>query len=152
MPDIQNPPDLAPVYAAISGVQSSMPVAASTNPAPIAVDPVIGAMVPYARADHVHPSTLRKARLQTATNGTLTWVFDVPFPNGTIPRINAIAETGVGNTDVVNVQVEGTPTATQAVLRVTRTNQTVVALLGLTILSIPASVGATWVHLSAAQS
>lgn len=140
------------IYTGNFASMADIPPAASSNPAPIAVDPVIGAMVPYARADHVHPSTLRKARLQTAVNGTLTWVFDVPFPNGTIPRINAIAETGVGNTDVVNVQVEGTPTATQAVLRVTRTNQTVVGLLGLTILSIPASVGATWVHLSAAQS
>lgn len=139
------PPDLGPIVA-------SIPAPASVDPAPIATMPVVGAASPYARADHVHPSTLRKARLQTATNGTLTWTFDVPFPAGTVPRINAIAETAVGNTDVVNVQVEGTPTATQAVLRVTRTNQTVVALLGLTILSIPASVGATWVHLSAAQS
>lgn len=137
------------VAAAIAPVASSIPAPASSDPAPIAVSPVVGGQTPYARADHVHPSKTRRARLQTAVNGTLTWTYPTPFDAGVVPQIMAIAETAVGVTDVINVQVEGTPTNTQAVIRVTRTNQTVVALLGLTILSVPTNVGATWVNLSA---
>lgn len=106
----------------------------------------------YARADHVHPSKARRARMQCAADGSLVWVYSTPFEAGVVPRIQAIAETGVGVTDVVNVQVEGTPTNTQCLLRVTRTQRSVVSLIGLTILSIPASVGATWVHMSAFEN
>lgn len=145
------PPDLAP-YALTSQVQavaSSVPVAASTDPAPIAVQPVIGAMSPYARADHVHASKTRRSRLQTASNGTLTWTYPTAFDVGVVPQILAIVETADGVVDVLNVQIEGTPTNTQCKIRVNRTQQSVVALLGLTILSIPSSVGVQWVHLSA---
>jgi hypothetical protein len=146
MSDTFYPPvDTSAIYAAIPSPATAMPPSVSEVGAK-------GTNARYALEDHTHASQLRKARLQTAVNGTLTWVFDVPFPTGTVPRINAIAETTLGNTDVVNVQVEGTPTATQALIRVTRTQQSVVGLIGLTVLSIPTSVGATWVHLSAAQS
>lgn len=90
--------------------------------------------------------------MQCAADGSLVWVYSTPFEAGVVPRIQAIAETGVGVTDVVNVQVEGTPTNTQCLLRVTRTQRSVVSLIGLTILSIPASVGATWVHMSAFEN
>jgi len=129
-----------------------IPTAGTTTPPVIQESGVIGADMQYARADHTHASNLRRGRQQCATDGSLTWVFDPPFAPGVVPRINALAETGVGVTDVVNIQVEGTPTNTQAVLRVTRTSRSVVALIGLTILSIPGSVGATWVHMSAASS
>lgn len=129
------------------------PVAATQTPAAISEVGAVGIDAnTYARGDHTHPSKLRKARMQSAVDGSLTWVFDVPFDVGVVPRINAIAETADGVTDVVNVQIEGTPTNTQCKLRVTRTQRSVVALIGLTILSIPGSVGATWVHASAASS
>lgn len=146
MSDISYPPvDVAAIYAA-------MPAPATTTPPAISENGALGTGAKYALDNHTHASTLRKGRQQCAVDGTLTWTFDTPFPPGTVPRINAIAETGAGVTDVVNVQVEGTPTNTQAVLRVTRTQRSVVALIGLTVLSIPASVGATWVHMSAAQN
>ncbi len=106
----------------------------------------------YALANHTHASRLRRARLQSASDGSLTWTFSPPFDVGVIPTIQAIAETGVGVQDVVNVQIEGVPTNTSVTVRVTRTQRSVVALLGLTILSIPGSVGATWVHLTASSA
>lgn len=128
---------------------TQMPVAASTDPAPIAPTPVVGVTQPYARADHVHPSRTRRGRVPTAADGTLTWVYPIPFDTGIIPQIQAIVETAVGVADVLNVQIEGTPTNVSAKLRVTRTNQSVVALIGLTILSIPSSVGVQMLHLTA---
>lgn len=93
------------------------------------------------------PFSAQKVRIQTASDGTLTWTYPVAFPSSYIPRISVVAEATAGTTDVVNVQIDGTPTNTQAKFRVTRTQQSVVALLGLTILSVPASVGATWLHI-----
>jgi len=135
--------------SALSSVASTVPAASSADPAPIAVMPVAGVTSPYARADHVHPSKTRRQRLQTAVDGTLTWTYPVAFDVGVIPQIQAIAETAVGVTDVINVQIEGTPTNVSCKLRVTRTQQSVVSLIGLTILSIPSSVGVQWLHLTA---
>lgn len=100
----------------------------------------------YALSNHTHASKARKARMTSAVDGSLTWTFNPPFTNGVTPIISAIAETASGVTDVINVQVEGTPTSTTANLRVTRTNRSTVALIGLTILSLPSSPGATVVH------
>ena len=135
--------------SALSSVASTVPAASSADPAPIAVMPVAGVTSPYARADHVHASKSRRSRLQTASDGTLIWTYPTAFDVGVVPQIQALVETGVGVTDVLNVQIEGTPTNVSCKIRVTRTQQSVVALLGLTILSIPSSVGVQWCHLSA---
>lgn len=100
----------------------------------------------YALSNHTHASKARKSRMTSAADGSLTWTFNPPFTNGVTPIISAIAETTAGVTDLINVQIEGTPTATSANLRVTRTNRSTVALIGLTILSLPSSPGATVVH------
>lgn len=105
----------------------------------------------YAMENHTHASKARKERLQCAADGSLTWVYSTPFAPGVVPRIIAMAETAVGVTDVVNVQVEGTPTNIQCAVRVTRTQRSVVSLIGLTILSLPAQPGVTWVHLVALE-
>lgn len=85
----------------------------------------------------------------TATDGTITWTYPVAYGAGVVPVIEAISQATAGSTDVINVQLDGAPTNTQAKLRVTRTQQSVVALIGLTVLSVPASVGATNVHVTA---
>jgi len=109
----------------------------------------------YALANHTHPSQVRKARLQTDSSGVVTWIYTdkngdpMPFSAGVVPRICALAETGVGINDVYNAQIEGVPTNTQVKIRVAVAQRSVAALLGLTVLSIPASVGVTWVHLVA---
>lgn len=129
-------------------LQSAVPLPATSAPPAVADTGVTGSDTRYALANHTHASKARKARLLSAADGTLTYTYETAFASGVVPRCTAIAETGVGVTDVVNVQIEGTPTNTAAVFRVNRTQRSVVALIGLTVLSIPASVGATWVHIT----
>lgn len=100
----------------------------------------------YALADHTHASKARKARIQSAADGTITWVYSTPFAAGVVPRVVAVAEVASGVTDVVNVQVVDTPTNTQCKLLVNRTARSVVSLIGLTVLSVPSQPGVTWVH------
>lgn len=128
-------------------LKAEMPTPATSAPPSVADSSAKGTGDSvYALSDHTHASKARKIRAQCATDGTLTWTFNPPFSSGVTPIITAVAETGVGVTDVVNVQVEGTPTSTSAKLRVNRTNKSNSALLSLTVLSVPASVGVTWVH------
>lgn len=127
--------------------KDEMPTAATSAPPSVADTSALGTQnTVYALANHTHASKARKARMTSAADGSVVWTFNPPFTNGVTPIISAIAETGVGVTDVINVQIEGTPTSTSASLRVTRTNRSTVALLGLTILSLPSSPGATVVH------
>lgn len=128
-------------------LKSEVPTAATSAPPSVADSSAKGTQdMVYALANHTHASKVRKARMTSAADGLVTWTYSTPFSNGVTPIISAIAETGTGVTDVINVQVEGTPTATSATLRVTRTNRSTVALLGLTILSLPSQPGATVVH------
>lgn len=105
-----------------------------------------GNMMRYALENHTHASKARKVRVQSANDGTINWTFDPPFDVGVTPRVVAVAEVANGVTDVVNVQIVDTPTATGCKMIVNRTNRSVVALLQLTILSVPSNPGATWVH------
>lgn len=146
----------APVNTADLAKKSELPQPSAMVPPGVTDTGAVGTETAvYALANHTHPSQVRKARLQTAADGTITWVYTdkdgnpMPFADGVIPRIQAIAETGVGVTDVLNAQIEGTPTNVSCKIRVARTQRSVVALLSLTILSVPASTGATWLHLQA---
>lgn len=94
-------------------------------------------------------AAMQAQRVTTASTGLYTWTYPVAFANGVVPIIECVAEGPDPQGGVtVNAQVEGTPTNTAAKIRVTRTASTVVALIGLTILSISTSV-ATAVHLTA---
>lgn len=126
----------------------SYPPIAPAQSAPPAVGDASsqGSVQRYAMENHTHASKVRKDRILSNADGTITWTYATPFSAGVVPRISAIAEVASGVTDVINVQVIDTPTNTQCKLAVTRTNRSTVALLSLTILSIPASPGATWVH------
>lgn len=84
----------------------------------------------------------QKAHLTTATDGTLTWTYPVACGAGVVPYVQALARGASGSTDVLNPQLDGVQTNTQAKFRVTRTAVTTVALLGLNILSVPSSPGA----------
>lgn len=131
-------------------LKTDVPAAMAIIPPAITVAGAVGAaMAFYSPGDHTHPSDTRRERVQTATDGTATWTYSAPFPAGVVPRIDAVAEAVFGSTDVINVQVDGTPTNVSCNLRVTRTNRSLVALIGLTILSVPASPGATWIHAKA---
>lgn len=93
----------------------------------------------------------QRIRVQTDATGAYTWTFPTPYAAGSVPVIEIVAEGAVGSTDVVNVQTSGPPSNTQVTVRVTRTVQSVVSLLGLTILSVPTSVGVTYVDITARQ-
>lgn len=84
---------------------------------------------------------VQAASLTTDSAGSVTWTFDTAFAS--VPVVVPVAQATLGSTDVINVQLDGAPTMTSAKFKVTRTQQAVVALLGLTILSVPASVGVT---------
>jgi hypothetical protein len=124
----------------------SIPQPSTVAPPGVADTGATGTDMKYALANHTHASKARKARVQSAADGTITWVYSTPFDAGVVPRVVAVAEVPSGTTDVVNVQVIGTPTNTQCQLLVNRTNRSVVSLIGLTVLSVPSTPGATWVH------
>lgn len=125
---------------------SMVPQPATSMPPGVADSSSLGTVQRYALENHTHASRARKERMQSAADGTITWVFSTPFAAGVVPRISAIAEVPAGTTDVVNVQIIGTPTNTQCQLLVNRANRSVASLLGLTVLSIPSQPGVTWVH------
>ncbi len=92
---------------------------------------------------------IQRAKLTTNAAGAVTWTYPIAFGAGVVPIIEAVVQAANGVTDVINVQLDGAPTNTSVTLRVTRTQLSLVALIGLTILSIPASVGAQIVHVTA---
>lgn len=87
------------------------------------------------------------ARMTTDTSGFYAWTYPAACVHGgNIPALTAIAEGPNPQAGVnANVQLEGAPTTTTASFRVTKTQNTTVALLGLTItVSLTGtSVGAT---------
>lgn len=128
-------------------VLSLLPQPSNTAPPGVADSGSAGTQTQvYALANHTHASKARKERLQSAADGTVTWTYPTPFGAGVVPRVVAVAEVPTGVTDVVNVQIVDTPTNVSCKLLVTRTNRSAVALLGLTILSVPAQAGVTWIH------
>lgn len=138
--------DVVTPGVSLAEVQALLPQPASTTPPSVADVGARGVSARFALADHTHASKVRKVRMQSAANGSLSWTFDPPFTDGVTPIVLAVAEVASGNTDLVNVQVVGAPTSTGCQLLVNRANRSVAALLSLTILSIPASPGVTMVH------
>lgn len=147
--------DVAPAGLSQTAVQAlitsavnalNIPQPAIAAPPGVADTGAAGNIARYALENHTHASKARKARVQSAADGTLTWTFSPPFGAGVVPIISAVAEAATGVADVINVQVVDTPTNTGCKLLVNRTQRSVVALLGLTLLSVPSSPGVTWVH------
>lgn len=143
-------PASAPDMTAFA-LKVDIPKGATTAPPSVADDGSVETdPMTFAMGDHTHASKVRTVRAVSASDGTLTWNFTPPFPPGSTPKVVAIAEAGAS--DVVSVQSDGIPTATQVKLRVIRTVRSVVSLLGLTILSLPASTGAVPIHAMAFET
>lgn len=126
----------------------SIPAATASTPLPIGTA-AVGVSADYARADHAHAPDVQRIKATTDSAGLYTWTYPVAYAGGVVPVVEAIAVGSSGSTDVINVQINGTPGNTSCQVRVARTQVSVVALIGLSILSIPASVGATVVHITA---
>lgn len=135
------------LYAKLADV----PPPASSAPPSVADSSAQGNVFRFAMENHTHASKVRKDRLQSAADGTLTWTYSTPFGAGVVPRVFAVAEIASGVTDVVNVQLVDTPTNTQAKLLVNRTQRTLISLIGFTVLTVPSSPGVTWVHCAALE-
>lgn len=150
MAQIDNPSGVT--QAQLDSLAATIPTASLTTPPAVSDSGAVGSdTMMYAKADHTHASKARKARMTSATDGTIIWTFATPFPAGVVPRCYGQAVTAVGVTDVINVQTEGEPTNTGVKMRVNRTNKAAVSLIGLTILSVPSSPGATTVDLLALE-
>lgn len=145
---IDNPPANMVTSSQLAAVQATIPTAGAGSPTAI-VDTntgAAGAAGVYAPFNHTHPSKARKGIISTAIDGTATATFSQAFPAGTVPICQAIAVPPAGSLDVINAQLDGPPTNTQVAIRVTRTQRTAVATLGLTLLSVPVSIGVSTVH------
>lgn len=127
------------------------PVAGDTVPMGVSdASGAAGAAAPYSRSDHTHASKVRKQRVPCSAS-TLTWTYPTPFASGIVPIVNGFAETASGVTSLVNVQLDGAPTNTSCTFRITRYDQSVAALLGLTILSANVTPLSIFIHATAGE-
>lgn len=127
-------------------VEALMPQPATVPPPSVADSGAIGTTpTRYALENHTHASKARKGRILVPVSGVFDVAFSMPFPSGNAPLCVTTAETTAGDTAVVNTQIDGATSSTGFRIRITRTQQSVVALLGLTILSVPTQI-ATYAH------
>lgn len=85
-------------------------------------------------------------RATTNASGAYTWVFPTPF--ATIPAVAATVF--AATTDIYDIKITALSTASVTV-QLGRTQAATVALIGLTILSVQATVGAQSVHIIATE-
>lgn len=150
MADIGTPPGVT--QAQLDALAATVPTAGTATPPAVSDSGASGTdTMMYSKADHTHASKARKARMTSAADGSITWTFSTPFAAGVVPRCFGQAVTAVGVTDVVNVQTEGEPTNTGVKMRVAKSSRSVVALIGLTVLSVAATPGATTVDVFALE-
>lgn len=89
---------------------------------------------------------VQAATITTNAAGQFTWTYPTPF--SAPPTVTATVH---ASSDVYDVKITSR-TATSCSIQIGRTQVAVVALLGLSILSVPSSVGATTVCLIASES
>lgn len=131
-----------------SMLDAQVPQPATAVPPGVADAGVKGTSPRFALSDHTHASKTRKAIVAVST-ATYTWTYPVAFGAGVVPICNAIAQTAPGATDLINVQIDGVPTNTQCTFRITRYQQSVAALLGLTVLSLNGAPASVNLHMTA---
>lgn len=121
------------------GIVSSLtavPDPATNMPPGVSDTGSIGNVPRYALENHTHASKARKGAAAVASNAlTYTWTYPTAFGAGVVPICNGIAQTASGVTDLVNVQIEGTPTNTQCTFRIARYSRSFLSLLGLDVLT-----------------
>lgn len=128
----------------MSDVTAAMPKPSTSAPPSVADSSVTGTQTTtYALANHTHASKARRTRVLVPASGVLDVTFSTPFTSA--PVCSVTAETTLGDTNVVNAQMDGTPTMTGMRIRITRTAVTNATLLSLNILSVPAQI-ATYAH------
>lgn len=100
------------------------------------------------KGDPGTPSKLVHSTTAT-TNAAGAYTFTFPTAFSSPPRVVATVQSATA--DIFDVKITAVST-TSCSVQVGRTQASVVTLLGLTILSVPASVGAQTVHIIACQA
>ncbi len=128
--------------AALNAMAATVPTPSMVAPPSVSDSSTAGTMTTiYALANHTHASKARRAKLTVPANGTADVTFSPAFNS---PPICAVtAETTLGDTAIVNAQMDGAPTATGMRIRINRAQTSVVALIGLTVLSLPTQIATT---------
>lgn len=133
---------MAEVFASFD--PSLIPQPATSMPPGVRDAGDIGTATLYARADHTHAS---KARKQIITMGsaasTYAWTYPTPFGAGVVPIVIAIVQVPSGTTDLFNVQVQGSPTATGCVFQINRASSGLLSLLTGALSINPTPIAAT---------
>lgn len=128
---------LSPMYAPIVRP-------ADVAPPGVADNGVQGSTVGYARGDHTHASKARK-QITTMPSAATTyaWTYPTAFATGVIPIVSAIVQVPVGNTDLFNVQVMGTPSNTGCTFQINRVSSGLLSLLTGALSINPTPIAAT---------
>lgn len=129
-----------------------VPLPATSAPPGVTDSGAQGNITRYAMENHTHASKARKGVASIGSNvGTYTWTYPTPFGAGVVPVCNGIAQTASGVTDLVNVQIDGTPTNTQCTFRITRYSQSFLSILGLNVLTFNSASLAITMHMVALE-
>ena len=122
----------------------SIPMPAASMPPGVADMGALGNNDRYARADHTHASKARKQIVMMPSAATTyAWAYPTAFPAGVVPIVSAIVQVAVGNQDLFNVQVMGTPTNTGCVFQINRASTGLLSLLTGALSINPTPVAAT---------
>ena len=136
----------------LTDVDAVMPKPATAQPPGVSDTGALGSGTRYALENHTHASKARKSLASVQSNvATYTWVYPVPFDVGVAPICNGIAQTVTGITDLINIQIDGVPTNTQCVFRITRYSQSFLSLLGINILGVNNTAIPITLHMTALQ-
>lgn len=146
-----------PNAAAISALQtaiagkadsSSLPVPASVAPAMDASSSVIGSSAQYARADHTHPTSVRKTTINIAGGaGKATWNFSPAYAVGIVPICVATPIVATNATQAFIPALSGSPTNTSVTVVVFRTQTQLLSILGVTVNVVATAPDAAQVEL-----
>lgn len=138
-------------YPPATAESLGVPLPASSMPPGVNDSGSVGTASPYARSDHTHASKARKQILvMPSAASTYTWLYPTAFAAGVVPVVSGIVQVAPGNTDLFNVQIIGTPTATQCTFQINRVSAGLLGLL-LGALSINTTPIAATLHLIALE-
>ena len=128
-----------------------VPQPAQSSPPGVADGGSKGDIMRFALENHTHASKARKQIVtMPSASSTYTWTYPTAFGAGVVPIVSGIVQVPSGTTDLYNVQIIGTPTATQCVFQINRVSAGLLSLL-LGALSInPTPIAAT-LHLIALE-
>lgn len=130
---------------------SAIPQPATAMPPGVADNGLKGTDTRYALADHTHASKARKQRVIGVTTSTYVWIYPTPFPPGTVPVCNGIAEDpSASANDSYNIQVSGVPTNTQCTFSIKRQTSGLLGVL-LGALSFNPTPGTINIHCTALE-